>query len=263
MRAILLLLPLLAVVPAAGGNGDLKLWLESHGRPPVEYLLSAFDDHRLVIAGEGHWIRHDAELIAAAVPRLAGKGVGILAAEMFPADEQERIDRLVVAEEWNQADAVTVLRAAAWPYRQYLDILRAAWKTNQGAPGAIRIVAFGPPSDFRERGIDPDEFMAQRILEEIGPRDRALVYAGLHHGFTRYEQPTILDNGRVDGFMVRMGGVLRQRLDDDVFLVVLHRPFWCGSPPRWTRPGGAIRSRTSATSPTKGSRRSGQPSRSG
>jgi hypothetical protein len=39
--------------------------------PPEDYVLEKLARHRIVLLGEGHWIRHDAELVAALVARLA------------------------------------------------------------------------------------------------------------------------------------------------------------------------------------------------
>lgn len=231
--SVAFLLFLAASSPAAT-NADPAGWLERNGRPPVDYVLSSFNNHRVVILGEAHWIRHDAELVAAAIPRLPSKGVRFVGVEVFPSTEQARIDRLVNAETWVESEAVAVLRAAAWPYRQYAEILRAAWRTNREAPGSIRVIGLGPPADHREKKIDYDAFLAGRVLDEIGRDGRALVYVGLHHAFTRYHQPAVLDNGRADEFMDRAGNMLARRLGEEVFLIVLHRPFWCGSPVSWS-----------------------------
>jgi hypothetical protein len=234
MHAFLAAVILLSATPASSEKVDRAVWLERHGKPPVEYLLDSFAKHRVVIAGEAHWIRHDAELIAATIPHLPAAGVRTVAVETFSSDAQETIDRLVSANVWNDEDAVAVLRAGAWPYREYGEILRAAWQTNLKEPGSIRVVGLGPPLGWREKNVDYDAFMAAQILKAIGPGGKALVLLGLHHAFTRYEQPTVLDDGRVDGFVDRTGNILRRSLGEFVFLVVLHRPVWCGSPRQWS-----------------------------
>jgi hypothetical protein len=65
------------------------------------------------------------------------------------------------------------------------------------------------------------------------PDTRILVYCGLHHGFTRYEQPEVRDDGFAHRFMDRMGNILRRHHGQDAFLVMLHRPIWCGDPKSW------------------------------
>lgn len=60
---------------------------------------------------------------------------------------------------------------------------------------------------------------------------RVVFYAGLHHAFTHYYQPELNLNGTVRSFIDRSGNILRRRLGTRVFLITLHRPFWCGSEP--------------------------------
>jgi hypothetical protein len=76
-----------------------------------------------VLLGEPHWVKHDVELLATVVPRLLDAQVNTFAAEWLPAREQGRIDALMRSSTWNDAEAMAVLRAAAWPYKEYLAVL--------------------------------------------------------------------------------------------------------------------------------------------
>jgi hypothetical protein len=201
----------------------------------VDYLLEKTKQHPIVLLGEGHWIRHDAMLVADLVPRLAERRV-VLAMETFRARDQDGVDRVVSGPEWDEAAAIGLMRSAAWPYREYLDILRAAWKANRAAPGAMRIVALAPDSDWREtllraKGVSYDEFMADLVASEVAAGRRVLVYCGMHHAFTRYHQPELDLAGHATAFLDRAGNILRRRFGERVFLVTLHRPVWCGKEP--------------------------------
>jgi hypothetical protein len=198
--------------------------------PPVEYVLQKLEGHRVVLLGEAHWIRHDAELVASLVPHLAEARV-VLAMETLEAPDQDAIDRLLAAPEWDDAASMRPLRAAAWPYREYQDILRAAWAASRRGPGPMRVLAIGPPSDWREKGIDYEKFMADRVAAAVDSGSRVLVYCGLHHAFTRYQQPELDLAGRAKAFVDRAGNILRRRLGEQVFLVTLHKPVWCGKEP--------------------------------
>ena len=105
-------------------------YLRTRATPPAEYVLAKLAQHRVVIVGEAHWIRHDAQFIAGLVPALQAQGAD-LAMEILPASGQGAIDALLSAETWNVQGANTVMRAAAWPYREYRDILEAAWSANR------------------------------------------------------------------------------------------------------------------------------------
>jgi len=227
--AVLLLLS----VPAgavAGGPPSLP----DGAAAPSDYVMAKLERHPVVILGEAHWIRHDAEFVAELVPRLAAAGV-TLAMETLRASDQARLDALLAAPSWDGATALALQRSAAWPYREYLEIVRAAWRAGREARAAgrpaPRLLALGLDPDWRGRGLDYDGFMAERVLREAAARRRVLVYCGAHHAFTRYHQPELDLAGRATGFMDRMGNRLRRALGERVFLVTLHRPFWCGREP--------------------------------
>jgi hypothetical protein len=198
--------------------------------PPVDYVLETLDRHPIVILGEGHWIRHDAELVASLVPRLAEARV-VLAMETLRASDQDLIDRLVNAPEWDETASMRPLRAAAWPYREYQEILRAVWAANRRAPGSMRIVGASPPPDWRALGLNYERSMADRVAAAVEAGSRVLLYCGAHHAFTRYHQPELNLAGRATAFMDRTGNILRRRYGQRVFLITLHKPVWCGKEP--------------------------------
>lgn len=198
--------------------------------PPVEYVLRKLERHRIVLLGEGHWIRHDVELVGALVPRLAEARV-VLAMETLEAPDQDALDRLLAASEWDDAASMHPLRTASWPYREYQEILRAAWAANRQAAGSMRVLAIGPPSDWRQKSIDYEQFMADRVAASVKAGSRVLVYCGLHHAFTRYHQPELDLAGHAKAFVDRTGNILRRRFGEQVFLVTLHKPVWCGKEP--------------------------------
>ncbi len=233
------LLSLLVLVSCSGASAELAL--PPTALAPADYVLATLERHPLVILGEGHWIRHDAQLVADLVPGLASRRV-VLAMETLAARDQAALDRLVSTAEWSEAEAMRLQRGAAWPYREYLDILRAAWKANRGSPGAMRVLALGPNPDWRTQGISYDGFMAERVAAEVEAGRRVVVYCGIHHAFTRYHQPELDLQGKAHAFMDRMGNILRRRFGERVFLITLHKPVWCGKEP-WDDclpAGGAI-----------------------
>lgn len=208
--------------------------------PPADYVLSKFAAQRVVIIGEPHWVRHDAELVRDLVPRLRGAGVFVLGFEFLTGEDQERIDKLVAAAEWDEKEATALFRNADWLYREYVDIVRAVWETNRGvAPEQrLRLVAIAPGGDFRALKIDYEEYGAQKLIDVIGERGgtaKALVYCGFHHGFTRYTQPWLPEADEpVRAYSDRMGNMLRRRLGDTVFLVAMHHPWKCRVAGKWT-----------------------------
>lgn len=204
--------------------------LVSNGRPPADYVLSKFDDHRIVILGESHLGRRDTDLVRSLVPELRRRGIA-LAVEWLSFESQARLDRLLAEPEWNAAMATAILRDADWPYIEYREILKAVWEANRTpiAMPLLRVLAIGLPSDFRERKLDYDATMAQRVRDySTDGTKRVLVYCGMHHAFTRYLQVEHRDAVRATEFMDRFGNIIWRRYAQDVFLIALHKPHWCG-----------------------------------
>lgn len=223
-----------AAASSSPADPDIASFLAGHGQAPLDYILARAQSHRVTILGEAHWLRQDAELVASLVPALE-KATIDLAAEILPASEQPRIDALTAAPQWNEPLANAILRKAAWPYREYRDILRAAWSANRDAKRAIRILALGPPPDWRDvllpRGQTYDSFMADLVARHVESTGRPIVvYCGMHHAFTRYYQAELDLKGRASAYMDRMGNILSRRFGEKVFLVALHKPIWRGDP---------------------------------
>ena len=231
------MLAVLLAAPALPGDPPFG----PHPLAPVDYVLEKTTQHPIVLLGEGHWIRHDALLVAELVPKLAERRV-VLAMETLRARDQASLDKVLSSREWDEGAAMGLMRSAAWPYREYLDIVRAAWQANRSAAGSMRVVAIGPDPDWRARKISYEAFMADLVAAEVAAGRRVLVYCGAHHAFTRYYQPELDLAGRATSFMDRAGNLLRRRFGERVFLVTLHRPVWCGKEP-WDHClplGGAI-----------------------
>ena len=217
-------------------------YLRAESQPPNEYVLSKFSNHRIVILGEHHWIKHDVDLVLDLIPRLKSSGVTAIGVEMFRASDQETIDRVVNSDRWQPTMAMVVMRTASWPYREYFEIIHAVWKANQTLPPTerLQLLAMGPDTDWRERllplGQTYDTFMAQTVKSYLkGPNRRILIYCGAHHAFTRYYQPELPRAQRVEQFMNRMGNVLWRDFGEDVFTITLHRPWQCRAGEKWTR----------------------------
>ena len=236
MRMRFAALAVAAAMPLFGAS--LEDHLRQHGKPPLDYLFSTVETHRIVIAGENHWQRRDAELIRDAVPELRRRNVA-LGMEFFRASSQGEIDALLAAPEWDEALANRIMRDADWPYVQYRQILHAAWKENRSSEGPrMNVIALGPPADFRKQGIRYDEFMASRVRDYANDEThRLLVYCGMHHAFTRFLQIDRMRDGKATEFMDRMGNILWRRFGEEVFLIALHKPEGCAG---WTDPWSAM-----------------------
>jgi hypothetical protein len=242
-----LLVVTVLITPKSTSDSTISVYLREKSQTPLNYIMSKATTHQITILGEGHWLRQDVVLVGSLIPHFQKANID-LAAEIFPASEQARIDELITAPKWNESAANAVMRIASWPYREYRDLLRAAWAANQNATRPIKFVALGPPDDWRSqllpRGLTYDSFMADLVTRHISEtKRRVVVYCGMHHAFTRYYQAELNNQGQARGYMDRMGNILYRSFGEQVFLIALHKAIWCGDPakPSYCLPfGGQI-----------------------
>jgi hypothetical protein len=257
MRHFLVIVTLLAL-PFATSAQTIKVaneqqlvgFLNEHQQSPEEYVLTKFQNHDIVFLGEYHRIKHDVELVQALIPRLYAAGIHNLGFEFGTFDDQAQLDALIKAPVYDETLARTILfhNMPTWGYREYLDIYRAAWKVNRSLPvGAPRFrvvnLTYRPNwsvlqgertpevmSKVWYKG-DPDAYMAQVVLREfVSKNEKALIYCGIHHAFTRYRQP-IYDF--VKGQLVRlnnerMGNLVYEHIGSRAMTIYLHAP-WVSS----------------------------------
>ncbi len=225
----------------------LAAYLGSHGMTPEDYVISKFDTHDIILIGEHHFIKHDVEFIQGLIPTLYENGVMDLGIEFGCYELQEKADLLVTAETYDEdlARWLVFQWGSYWPYVEYLNLYRKAWRLNQSLPDdapKFRIVGL----DYRARWDLLTENMPERRWQRIffkGPRDKhmadvimrefinqgkkALIYAGQHHTFTRYHAPVYDFKGNT---LVRleknsMGNRIYRKIRDQVFNICLHYPW--------------------------------------
>lgn len=231
---IMVLVVLASALARADTYSSIEEYLREYSQPPGDYVLSKAKSHRITIIGESHWLKQDVALINTLIPALGEANID-LAVELLPASEQHRIDELITSPEWSDEEANTIMRAAEWPYQEYRDLLHSAWSTNQHGSQHFTILALGPSADWRStllpKGKTYDSFMADLVAKHLSLSGRrVLAYTGMHHAFTRYYQAELNIRGAATAFMDRMGNILSRGFGEQVFLIALHKPIWCGDP---------------------------------
>ena len=235
------------ISPPSSDNEKLALYLKSHRKSPEDYVISKFSDHDIVFIGEYHRIKHDVELIHKLIPRLYKAHVYNLGIEFGCYEHQDKVDRLITAQSYdeNLARWLIFQQAAAWGYKEYQDIYRAAWKLNSSLPKRaprFRVVNlnYRPNWTARKEEMtladwqkvwwqgDPDKHMADVVIKEFVERgQKALIYSGNHHAFTRYHQPIYdFENKKFIRFnTTRMGNLVYHKIGDRAFNIYLHAPW--------------------------------------
>lgn len=241
-----------AVPQQSGGTSEASKrelidYLKTHEITPDQYVISKFKDHDVVFLGEEHYIRQNLEFVQRLVPELYRAGVYNLGIEFGVSECQADVDRLITADHYddNLARRIMFKDFVLWSYKEYMDLYRAAWRLNHSLPAGaktFRVVNLGYAPNWTALQVprtreamqrvwykgDPDVYMGERVLHEfVDTHQKALVYAGFHHTFTRYHQPDYdFESRTVHGFIEeRMGNVVYNRIPQNVFGILLHTPW--------------------------------------
>jgi hypothetical protein len=233
----------------------MQSWLDGHAASPEGYIVSKFIDHDIVFLGEYHRVRHDPLLVQNLIPLLYRNGIYSLGIEFIRARDQTDLDRLLAADAYDETLARRLFWSQwpFWGYQEYVDILRAAWQLNRGLrAGArrFRVVGLNAHADFshvwtpEDRANpeilkkvwpegDGDEVMAESIRREILAKgEKALIYSGINHAWTRFRQPIVNQaTGELVGLVTtRMGNRIAAEIGNRCCTIFLHSP--------WTAAGG-------------------------
>ena len=236
--------------PDPGKLSALLQFAESSWRSPEDYVLDAFKDHDVVFLGEFFKIRQNLALVRDLVPRLYAAGVRNLGIEYALSDDQGRIDALVTAPSWDEAGAraITFHWLVTWGYQEYIDLYHAAWQVNHARPAGarpFRIVGLNTPQHWEflktQKDLEdpatvakifangvPDAHIADAIDHEFTHAgEKALVFCGMQHIFTRFRSTTYEKNAaRMKlGETRRAGNIVYQRIGGRVFSIALHAPW--------------------------------------
>ncbi|MCK5226529.1 MAG: RDD family protein [Planctomycetes bacterium] len=234
-------------------------WLDINGKNPVEYIVETASNHQVTILGEVHEKKDYLLFLKKIIPELYYKaGVTCIAMEVCLAEDNEKINKLVTDPEFDHNLALKIARHqwwGIWGFKEYWDIFEVVWHLNQEIPDGrkkMRLIGIDVKCDgpslglvtggegakikapiweklriFRLLGnilplVKRDELMARNVEKEIIENgERGVVWIGLNHSYTQYQQPIIL-NGKVVKKWTRMGALLHQKYGKEVFQVALH-----------------------------------------
>ncbi|MBD3179000.1 MAG: hypothetical protein GF417_05035 [Candidatus Latescibacteria bacterium] len=221
-------------------------WLEENSEEPEDYISGLFRDHRAVLLGEFHRIRHDLIFVQKLMPRLYREGVRFLATEFARRRDQALVDSLLCSPEWNEQLGREVIfrQFMPWGFREYVDILKTAWHLNRDRPAGeepFRIIALNHTLDFSHfrtpkdwdntriwklvRGNQTEKDWAEAVLKVLNSGEKVLVHCGINHAFTGYRQPKV-KGGEFAGWGVkRLGNYLREAVGEEAVTVFLHAPW--------------------------------------
>ena len=100
-------------------QSEVKNYLLSRGKAPLDYVLGKFEDHDIVLLGEMHYIRQQVEFYHRLIPLLPEHGITLFATEFGRREDQALIDELLGKKEFDVALAKRIMlhQEAFWGYR--------------------------------------------------------------------------------------------------------------------------------------------------
>jgi hypothetical protein len=229
-------------------------WLEKSGKNPVDYIVEKCKAHELVIVGEHHYVKNYCELFKQVIPEVYQKaGVRVVALEVCNADDNEKIARLVNSDQYNRDLAYEIARSqnwGLWGYKEYWDILEAAWALNKSLPRGeehMRVVGIDKEMDYQLDSLwragkltDPalvekaknqpdiykrDDWLVENIEKEILNKGaKGIVLVGFNHSFTHYAQPKLNKEMKLEREWPRMANLLYQKYREKISQIGLHGP---------------------------------------
>ncbi len=209
-------------------------FLQAQSLPAVQYIVSKFADHDIVILGEMHEVKENLVLVSRLVRPLYAAGVRTLCMESIRHAHTAGANRLVTAPAYDEESATDLLRhngSVIWGFREYRDVLRSVWELNSELPSEapkFRIVGLDNGWDryWVECGSGRLQARSQRLagsrdfdMAEVVEREvltrggKALVLVGYAHSFTKFATP-----GRSP-----TGYLLAQRHHERIFQICLHQ----------------------------------------
>ena len=186
----------------------------------------------MVLLGENHQVRENCALVADCLRPLYQKaGLRVFATEFLRHRQTAAMNRIVTAEDYDEAAVVALQRDGPWPtwgFRDYADIFRAVWQVNAGRQdGEPPLVVLGLDSDWSQYQFWFGKLSQRRIMQIQLDREHGMVTA-LADGPLAHGDKTLVHCGYAHSVTCqgeRLGTVLKRRFGERVFQVALHHSF--------------------------------------
>lgn len=176
-----------------------------------------------------------------------------LGTEFIRYSDTDSMNKLVTDSIYDQqlAERITFNSLWHWGYREYLDIYKAVWELNRSLPeDAPKFKVFGIESDMDFSFVQSEEdfgnpeimskvfksasdfeeeegYSAHAIQKEVlDKKQKALVHCGIHHGFTSYYQPNVVDGKFVSYTKERMGNLIKNKMGPRTMTIFMHGPWY-------------------------------------
>ncbi|MBN1796998.1 MAG: hypothetical protein JW822_00355 [Spirochaetales bacterium] len=234
-------------------------YLTQNSKTPQEYILDLFQEHDIVFLGNMVFLevlqaKQQVDLLIELVPQLYQQGITNVAILNVLAEDQEQIDTLLTAAEFDEQAVRQLLfnRLVVGGYEEYVEIFRTAWSVNSKRPSGaepLRIVALSPKINYEymKEAVDMDEpedpelytkVFGSRVIDDImleiiereivSGNEKAVIFAPQENCVIHFLNEAVVE--RFDKLGMQYTGSaayrLHQRIGDRCFSVFLHTPWW-------------------------------------
>lgn len=222
-------------------------YLSKNKKSPEEYIISKFKNADIILLAENHAVKENLELLQSIIPQLHKNGIYNIGMEFGASEDQEKLDSLITAEEYNEEIAREIMfnYNSGWAFKEYMDIYRKAWEFNKSLPSdnkKFRIVNLSYKYHWDSfSGIRTPENMSivfpkgnteqyrfNIVEKEISAKnEKILIITGDIHAFTKYKYPVydFLGTNFVRYENSYFGNLLYRKYGEKTLTILLHKPF--------------------------------------
>jgi len=199
--------------------------LKENSMDPVEFVVSKFGQHDIVMLGEEHHVKETCDFVASLIEPLNAIGVKRLCSEFTPSRLNGELKTIVTDKEFDETAVSNLFRRGPWPnwgHREYMDIIKTVWSVNQNlAKDELPFLIVGIDSNWSqveqfkmdrkqrfEMTINREQNMNRVIVETaIEQKQKTLVHIGFAH---------TVPHG------VRVGNELKKNYGESLYQVMMH-----------------------------------------
>jgi hypothetical protein len=213
-KIIIWLITLLSIGLCKAQTNSQKVYRENSLMPVSELLNTMFHQYEIVFLGESHRIRQQVQLVSSMIPILQKQGVHVLFSEFANYADTRSADSLLTAKDYDEELVFRIIHRCEWDwaYQEYADIYKAAWTVNKHlrkGEQPFRIIGLQPDLNYSviQKPEDWDNVEKRKLYwndehnswlniietEAISKNRKALVHCGLHHAFTKFHHPVVID----------------------------------------------------------------------
>lgn len=212
--------------------------IRKYGQEPMKYIADKIRTYSVVAIGEDHWIKEHPLFLCDIIRTMAKDttaNIDVLALEFGNEMDQKLADELLKSPEYREDLVFKILQHApddyGNPYKEYADVFRTVWETNQTKPKKFRTRILLLDPAYMQPAMDGEEFVYTGSRDDnifnlirwsIIKRERVVFYAGGAHTLAQIRG---LLQGNYYYNYPSAGYLLKKSYPQDVFILNLWGAF--------------------------------------